>query len=217
MPITGRRQLRMFEAATGTRKRLAEPKMWAFASTEGRATIRSEPRAFVEAFRRRVETGLLSGKPEPRSRYELTSVSTDRLAFRASDWSTALNVGLNEVDLEASAGAVRYRVRFRRWAKYCVALAGTIGGGLMVVLFVLNPGGYVSRQPGIRGLSTRQAVYLAWSMAAFWGFVWPWILIALHKPSLRRLMKRIIADVESEALHQAATPGGASLRHGSGR
>ncbi len=33
-------------------------------------------------------------------------------------------------------------------------------------------------------------------MVFFWGFVWPWLLIALHKRPLHRLVARIVSDVD---------------------
>ena len=43
-----------------------------------------------------------------------------------------------------------------------------------------------------------QNVALAWALALFWGFVFPWILIAMHRRPLRRLMDRLIAEVDGE-------------------
>jgi hypothetical protein len=37
-------------------------------------------------------------------------------------------------------------------------------------------------------------------MALFWGFAWPWLLIALHKRPLRRLMNQIIVEVDAAAM-----------------
>jgi hypothetical protein len=34
-------------------------------------------------------------------------------------------------------------------------------------------------------------------MVLFWGFVWPWLLVALHKRPVRRLLERIIAEVDA--------------------
>jgi hypothetical protein len=36
-------------------------------------------------------------------------------------------------------------------------------------------------------------------MAFFWGFVWPWILIALHQKPLHQLMRRLIGDIDGSA------------------
>lgn len=67
--------------------------------------------------------------------------------------------------------------------------------------------GYLARQPASAffGLSTDLQVVVAWSMALFWGFVWPWILIALHKRPLRGLMARLIAEIDAAAVHASPT------------
>jgi len=36
-------------------------------------------------------------------------------------------------------------------------------------------------------------------MVLFWGFVWPWLVMLLHKRSLRRLIARLIAEVDAGA------------------
>lgn len=36
-------------------------------------------------------------------------------------------------------------------------------------------------------------------MVILWGFVWPWLLIALHKKPLRRLIAGLIAEVDAQA------------------
>ena len=60
---------------------------------------------------------------------------------------------------------------------------------------------YLARHPAsmVRGLSLDQNVAIAWAMALFWGFAWPWILIAWHKGPLRRLIQGLIAEVDADA------------------
>ncbi|HEY8131013.1 MAG TPA: hypothetical protein VII12_03910, partial [Thermoanaerobaculia bacterium] len=50
------------------------------------------------------------------------------------------------------------------------------------------------------GLSIDQNVAVAWAFAFFWGFVWPWNLILLHRRPLRRLMQRLIVEVDAAAV-----------------
>ena len=46
------------------------------------------------------------------------SIRAKPLAFRAYDWPTAINVGLNDVALEVVAtGRVSYSIRYARWAE----------------------------------------------------------------------------------------------------
>jgi hypothetical protein len=150
--------------------------MWFLPRTESSAPIRSEPESFVQAFARRIESGLLPRASARRSRYAVVRHGPDGLAFRARDWLTAVNVGLNEVELSASPGRARYRIEYRRWA------------------------------PGetIPGLTIGQNVAVGWSMVLFWGLLWPWILIGLHKRPLRMRMERIISEVDQNAQTRSA-------------
>ena len=180
--------------------------MW-LASVEGSAAIRADRRSFLKALQRRVEVGLLAGRPEPRSRYVVTQRGRDRLAFCAADWPTAINVGLNDVEIEASAsGRVHYAIRYARWAGYAVALCGVIGGTFIAFLLLFDLRTYLSRQAdrASLGLPAEQSVTVAWGMALFWGFVWPWLLVALHRRPVRRLMEPLIGEVDSEARHPSA-------------
>ena len=119
-------------------------------------------------------------------------------------------VGLNDVELTASDGLARYEIRYRRWATFVITLGAAIGLVLIAVFFFVNMRDYIERHPGSRipGLTTGQNLVIAWAMAIFWGFVWPWILIATHKGPLRRLMDRIIDEVDREA--GVGTTGGRS-------
>ena len=83
---------------------------------QGTVPIRSDPASFMRAFRERLANGLLTGQPHPRSNYVVSRGDSDRLQVRAADWWTAMNVGLNEIELELPhRGTVRYRVQYRRW------------------------------------------------------------------------------------------------------
>jgi uncharacterized integral membrane protein len=161
--------------------------MWFLPRTEGSAPIRSEPESFVQAFARRIESGLLPHASPRRSRYSVSRQGRDGLAFRAADWLTAVNVGLNDVELATSAGQIRYAIEYRRWAGYVVLLCGAIGVVLAVVFLMMD-----------------QNSAVGWLMVFFWGFVWPWIMVALHKRPLRMLMERIIAEVDLDARTQSA-------------
>jgi len=169
---------------------------------QGTAPIHSDPAAFLQAFRRRAAAGLLSGRPHPRSNYTVTQTGADRLHVRAADWSTAINVGLNDVDLEVPhPGTVHYQVRYWRWASYVLGLGGVLGGIGLLLLLLYDVGGYIARYPErtLPGLSVRQTLLIAWAMVLFWGFLWPWILIAIYKTPLQRLMARLITEVDAVA------------------
>jgi hypothetical protein len=165
----------------------------------GTVRIRSASAEFLQAFRQRAAAGLLTGKPHPRSRYVVTRAGPDRLNVRAADWQTAINVGLNELDLELPQhGTVRYQVRYWRWASYALGLCAVLGLIGLLLLLAFDARAYIARSPRgmIPGSSVEQNLIVAWAMVLFWGFLWPWILIALHKPFLRRLMTRIITEVD---------------------
>jgi hypothetical protein len=175
---------------------------FAFATLEGTTPIRSDPRAFLAAFARRVASGLFPGAPALRTRYSVTREGADALQFRAANWPTATNVGLNEVELSpTSDGRVRYTVRYPRWAIYALGLGDLIGLSLIAFFVLFDIRGYLERHPDstMPGLSLDQNVAFAWAMALFWGFVWPWVLIFLHKKPLRTLIEGLIAEVDAGA------------------
>ncbi len=177
--------------------------MWFFPRVEGTSTVRAEPREFVSTFARRIETGLFPRASSRRNRYVVTRQGADVLAFRATNWMTSFNVGLNDVELTVSSdGRANYTIEYRRWAYYVLLLSAGIGLVLIAGFVMFDVRGYiaghaVSRVPG---LSIDQNVVIAWAMALFWGFVWPWILIALHKKPLRRLMEQLIAEVDAASM-----------------
>jgi hypothetical protein len=169
---------------------------------EGSLPLRSSPTAFIRAIRARVASGLLA-KNDARSRYAISESSGAKVRIHAIDWPTALNVGLNELELDFThPGRVAYQVRYRRWAAYALGLSGVLGIVGLILLVAFDARGYIASDPWaqVPGLSVDQNLLVAWSMVLFWGFVWPWVLIVLHKRTLRHLVTRIVAEVdESDA------------------
>ena len=169
---------------------------------EGTVAIRSTTSEFLGTFRERVRAGLQTGRPHPRSNYRVVDSGPGRLVVHAGDWWTAINVGLNEVDLHVpERGLVRYRVRYWRWARYVLALAGMLGVIGVAVLLSVDVRAYIAEHPTsmLPGLSVGQNLLLAWLMVFFWGFVWPWLLIPMHKRPLRGLVVRLITEVAAQA------------------
>lgn len=155
----------------------------------------------MDAFRKRVAAGLLAGRAGPRSAYRVVDGGRDQLRVRAEGWLTAFNVGLNDIELRINRpGFVEYRVTYWRWAAYSLALGGALGLIGLVLLLGFDARGYMEREPGAcyPGLSVDGALVIAWAMVLFWGFVWPWLLINLHKGPLRRLVAHIVAEVDAQ-------------------
>ena len=168
----------------------------------GTVPIRAAPQEFLQRFRQRVASGLLSGQPHRRSNYVVTQADTHHLHVRAADWLTAINVGLNELDLELpQRGIVRYQVHYWRWASYATGLSGVLGLIGLALLLTFDVRAYITQSPGamVPGLSVDQNLMIVWAMVLFWGFVWPWLLILLHKRPLRRLVTRLITQVDEQA------------------
>jgi hypothetical protein len=173
---------------------------------EGTLSIRSSPEPFLQAFRQRVTAGLLSGGPHPRSNYVVTEGDSGHLVVRAADWWTAINVGLNRLELRrVSPDVIHYNVRYWQWARYALGLSAGLGLVGVILLLSLDVRGYIERHQSsmVPGLSIEQNLLIAWLMVLFWGFIWPWLLIAFHKRPLRGLVTRLIAEVDAKA---AATP-----------
>ena len=169
----------------------------------GTVSVRSSAVQFLQAFQQRVAAGLLTGKPASRSNYRVVDAGPDSLRIHAVDWWTAVNVGLNELELRLSQpGSVRYHVRYWRWAAYAVGLSGVLGLIGVALLLTLDVRGYIAGHTASRlpGLTTDQNVLMAWTMVLFWGFVWPWVLIAMHKRPLHRLVARLVREVDASAI-----------------
>lgn len=129
----------------------------------------------------------------------MVPASGDRVRVRARDWSTALAVGLNDVDVRLDEpGRARYRIEYWRWAAYVLALGGFLGVVGIALLLAFDVRAYIAAHPATT-TGSPQGVLIAWAMVVFWGFVWPWLLIALHKPALHRLMGRIIGEMDAAA------------------
>lgn len=169
----------------------------------GTAAIRGSAREFIRAFRRRVAGGLLTGRRDRRSNYEAAPSGPDELRVRAADMWTAVN------NLRfPAAGTVQYTVCYWRWASYVLSLSGLLGLVGVALLFTTDVRSYIARNPASRvpGLSVDQNLLILWAILLFWVFVWPWLLIALHKRPLRRLLERIIGEVDGDAVAAAKGP-----------
>jgi hypothetical protein len=165
----------------------------------GRLTIRSEPEPFFKAFQRRVASGLLTGTPHRRSNYIATVVDARHLSVRAADWMSAISVGLNELEFGyAGDGILRYRVRYWRWTIYCLALGAVLAAFGIALVLAFDVRSYLAQAPARMrwGLSVEHSIILLWAFIVFWGFVWPWLLVKLHKRPLHALVQRLVTAVD---------------------
>jgi len=172
---------------------------------EGTIPIHASKSRFTAALRQRIENGLLTGQPGPRSKYEIVESTTETIRVRAVGWWTAINVGLNDLNLDFSkSGKLHFRLQFWRWAIYCLVLCSGLGLTGVASFLALDIESYIANNPGARvpGLTIDQNLYLAWGILLFWGFVWPWILIALHKRPLRRLLARLLSEIDARAINE---------------
>jgi hypothetical protein len=154
----------------------------------GEVTFDEVPADVFRRIERRVSEGLLFPGVRVRANYRVTQSGQGTLEFEAVDNLTAWNVGLNRVILRrAGARAIGYEVTFWRWTRYCLALAGGVGGSLALVYVVM---------PAVRRevASYSHGVWIYFGMIAFWALVWPWCLTAIHRPFARKLLERILRE-----------------------
>jgi hypothetical protein len=159
----------------------------------GTVNIRTPRTEFLGRLRRRIDAGFLVGTPHRRSRYVVTKQTDRELTFRAGDFPTAINVGLNRVEVRIGEDSrLEYWVTYRRWAACCVAFCALIGTAL-IASYLLIP----IMRAEIAAHNGGAAVF--WGSVAFWGFVWPWLLIGLHKPFARQCLNQILTEIDTQA------------------
>ena len=178
-------------------------------SFNGQTQIASSGAVFLDRMRARVQSGLLMGKPHWRSRYAVTKHTQQELAFRASDIMTAINVGLNEVILRTTGNrnVVEYSVSYRRWAAYVVCLGAFLGIAFALAFLFWDIEAQVDRYAFVADpplLNRAIGLALFWGLILFWALVWPWILIVMHRPFARKLLDRIIREVDIAAQQPVA-------------
>jgi hypothetical protein len=184
------------------------------AFVEDETTIHAPAEEFLPTFERRVVDGLFAPGNRRRANYVITTNASDGLRFRAKDWATAASIGLNEVELRANGSRLRYQVRYPRWAAFVLGLGAAVGVALIATFVIFDLPRYILRHPQsqLPGLSIGLAVAAAWSLAIFFGFVWPWLLILFHRGQIRNAMRTLIAEVdrvamiEGELRHRAWPP-----------
>ncbi len=149
----------------------------------------SMPDDFLDKIAERIASGLFPLAPPSRNRYEVVERTDDSLRFRSRGLLTGINIGLNDVRLriDGDAREIRYEVSYWTWAKYSIYLCLGIGGLLGIVMIALSFGWYIF--PMNLYPSNYLITTVGLPMIIFWGLIFPWILIALHKrPASRCLM-----------------------------
>ena len=145
------------------------------------------PTDWVERMTRRIETGLFTPGSRRRADYVVRSRSSDAVSFSANGFWTAFNLGLNDVELHSAEGnRVAYHGSFNRWAAYTAIQGVVVAGAILLVVLLW---------PGARGEVVR---YGAWgwplliTLLAFFGLVWPRVLVVMHRRFASRALERII-------------------------
>jgi len=150
----------------------------------------------LEAFASRISgPGLFPGASSQRNRYELTEAAPTRLSFQSANLGTGINVGLNEVELtmDPEREEISFRVRYWTWTRYCLFLSGAIS--LFLAAFVCVPLQASDALP--EGAAGGWVLFGIVLMLLFWGMLWPWMLVALHKKPAKRCLLRLLDEVQA--------------------
>lgn len=154
---------------------------------EGSIEFDPLPTDWADRMARRIETGLLTPGSRRRANYVVRSKSSDAVSFSADDFWTAFNIGLNEVELRRADGnRVAYHGSFSRWASYAAIQGLAVTGAVLIVVLFW---------PGARAEVAR---YGGWGwplliiLLAFFGLVWPRVLVVMHRRFASRALERIV-------------------------
>jgi len=161
-----------------------------FSGTYCPETLRPD---FIASLAERVRRGLFPRASQRRNGYAVVSESEKELRFRSEGLLTAISIGWNDVQVQIesaphSAPRVCYEVRYFGWARYSVILCAFIGIALIAGWSLLG------EKFGARR-SAAKPIFRA--MVMFWCFVWPWILVAIHKRPAPRALERLFAEINS--------------------
>ena len=135
-----------------------------------------------------------------RNRYEVLEHTDTALRFRSTSLLTGITIGLNDVSLRLDQSqpvqpAIHYHVRFWTWAKYAIFLC--LGIIAPCGIFILPPLFGIDLVPPHYIAPVSQIKMVGIPMLVFWGLVWPWLLIALHKKHAARCLENILAEVNT--------------------
>jgi len=155
---------------------------------DGTIEVEPVPADFAARLARRVEDGLFIRGSRRRANYVVRERDDDVITFGAADLWTAMNIGLNDVEVRrVGDGRLTYRVSYWTWTGYCVALGAAIGL-VLVGAYLLWPG--MAADVG----AARFGAVIFWGNVIFWCGLWPWILTVLHKRPAARCLERILRE-----------------------
>ncbi len=154
----------------------------------GTIEFKALPDDYTDRIARRVETGLLVPGSRRRANYVVRAKSREAVSFSAVGFWTAYNLGLNDVEVRgAGPNRVDYHGSFRRWALYAAINSLALSTVIIIGLLVW---------PGARDEVSRYS--WGWPfigvLLAFFGLVWPWLLVALHRRLVPRTLERIVRE-----------------------
>jgi len=152
----------------------------------GTIELDTVPSDFTDRIERRVESGLFVPGNRSRANYVVCDKSADQIRFMADDFLTAYNVGLNTVVLKRTGQhTITYAGRFWKWAIYAVAQALVIATLVLLALLAV---------PALREQISSYTwgwLYIG-TLLVFFGLVWPWILVVIHRRFAARTVERIV-------------------------
>ena len=167
-------------------------------------------RRFLEGLVKRIESGLFPKAVESRNRYVVSSRTEEEVKFHSIGLKTSVYVGLNDVSVKIDSSPntgerVIWRVKYWKWAMYSVKVCFFIGGLLILTRFLLFPAWFNKwwcLQP--KCLHGLLGEVLFWFFIIFWGLLWPWVLVVLHKRPVSNLLRYIFDEVNQSQIEVAS-------------
>jgi|688.fasta_scaffold26815_8 hypothetical protein len=146
---------------------------------------------FISELAERVRGGLFPLASKHRNAYEVIAQSHNTLHFRSSNFWTGINIGLNDVFVKLNqADQVEYTIRYWTWTKYVVVLGIAL---FLVGVVAITAGPKIL--PAVWFVEVKRSPWIGISMLVFWGLLWPWGMVAIHKRSVRRCFEQILDAV----------------------
>lgn len=171
--------------------------------TSGTISVGVSPN-FISALAERIRCGLFPMAAENRNAYEVISQNERALQFRSTNIWTGINVGLNNVTVNViQPDRIEYTIRYWTWTKYAIATCLSL---FLTGVLAITVGRIVL--PAAWFAEFDKSPWIGISMLVFWGLLWPWVLTAMHKKSVRSCFERILDEVnESNTLSDTNAAG----------